>query len=165
MYKTAMAHLQTHQSALEDCHINTTQPSTFNSRSQHHNNMEYNSHHLLLPSSVVLCYMDASISPDGSSPQLRQAGIGIKFVNMQVQPPNAIYIKVIVKEVSSVVMAEAVALALAASTATNLGFMQVSFLTDSSQLYHFLSGSEQTHPPDWRMKIYTDQFHYSAAQI
>jgi hypothetical protein len=47
-------------------------------------------------------------------------------------PPNAIYIKAIVKEVSSVVMPEAAALALAASTATNLGFMQVSFLTDSS---------------------------------
>jgi ribonuclease HI len=115
--------------------------------SNHHNNMEYNSHHMLLPSSAVLCYMDAAISPNGPSPQLRQAGIGIKFVNMQVQPPNAIYIKAIVKEVSSVVMAEAAALALAASTATNLGFMQVSFLTDSSQLYHFLLGSEQSHPP------------------
>jgi hypothetical protein len=54
---------------------------------------------------------------------------------------------------------------LAASTATNLGFMQVSFLTDSSQLYHFLLGSDQTHPPDWRMKTYTDQFHCSAAQM
>jgi hypothetical protein len=77
--------------------------------------------------------MDASISPDVCSPQLRQEGIGIKLVNIQVQPANTICIKAIIKNVTSVLMEEAAALALAGSIATNMGFMQLSFFTASGE--------------------------------
>jgi hypothetical protein len=120
---------------------------------------------MLDPSTGVLCYTDASISPDVCSPRFRQAGIGIKFVNIQVQPANTICNKAIVKDVSSVLMAKAAALALAASIASNMGFMRVSFFTDSTQLLQFLFASDQTKPPDWRMKTYTQQFRTSVAQI
>jgi ribonuclease HI len=60
-------------------------------------------------------------------------------------------------------MAEVAALALAASIATNMGFMQVSFFTNSSQLLQFLSTPDQTNLPDWRMKTYTQQFQNSIA--
>jgi hypothetical protein len=116
------------------------------------------------PSSGVICYIDASISPDVYSPRLRQAGTGIKFVNLQVQPHNIIYIRAL-KDVSSVVMAEAAALAMAASIAIKFGFMLVSFLTDSSQLQQFLSAPDLNNPPDWRMLTYTQQYLSSTTQI
>jgi hypothetical protein len=116
------------------------------------------------PSSGVICYIDASISPDVYSPRLRQAGTGIKFVNLQVQPHNIIYIRAL-KDVSSVVMAEAAALAMAASIAIKFGFMLVSFLTDSSQLQQFLSASDLNNPPDWRMLTYTQQYLSRTAQF
>jgi hypothetical protein len=115
------------------------------------------------PSSGVICYTDASISPDVYSPRLRQVGTGIKFVNMQVQPHNIICITTLVKDVSSVVMVEAAALAMAASIALKFGFMQVSFLTDSSQLQQFLSAPDLNNPPDWRMSTYTQQYLSSTA--
>jgi ribonuclease HI len=72
---------------------------------------------------------------------------------------------VLVKDVSSVVMAEAAALAMAASIAIKFGFMQVSFLTDSSKLQQFLSTLDQNNPPDWRMLTYTQQYLSSTTQI
>jgi hypothetical protein len=117
------------------------------------------------PSSGVLCYTDASISLDICSPRLKQADIGIKFVNLQVQPHNIICIRVLVKDVSLVVMAEAAALAMAASIAIKFGFMRVSFLTDSSKLQQFLLALDQNNPPDWRMLTYTQQYLSSTTQI
>jgi hypothetical protein len=43
----------------------------------------------------------------------RDAGIGIFIVDTQVQPPHSIFIKAAMKNSSSVIMAEAAALALA----------------------------------------------------
>jgi hypothetical protein len=57
-----------------------------------------------------------------------------------------------------VVMAEASTLALAATIASNMGLMQVSFLSDCSQLHQFFLASDQANPPDGRMKTYTQQF-------
>jgi hypothetical protein len=64
----------------------------------------------------------------------------------------------IVKDVSFVVMAETAALALAATIASNMGLMQVSFLTDCSQLHQFFLALDQANPADWRMKTYIQQF-------
>jgi hypothetical protein len=56
-------------------------------------------------------------------------------------------------------MAEAAALALAARTANNLNFSNnVSFLSDSSQLVQFITSEDHSHPPDWRMKPFTQEF-------
>jgi hypothetical protein len=72
------------------------------------------SHQIPVPSTGVLCYTDvSSISLDSSSPQLRQAGIGINYVNKLVQLANTICVRATVKDISSVVMTEAAALALA----------------------------------------------------
>jgi ribonuclease HI len=72
---------------------------------------------------------------------------------------------VLVKDVCLVVMAEAAALAMAASIAIKFGFMQVSFLTDSSKLQQFLSTLDQNNPSDWRMLTYTQQYLSSTTQI
>jgi hypothetical protein len=70
------------------------------------------------------------------------------------------------KDASTVIMAEAAALALAASIATKMEYTQVSFLTDSSQLVAFLSAADHhTNPPDWRMKTYTQMFNNCAPSI
>lgn len=46
---------------------------------------------ILLPR--VRCYTDASITPDQPPQQLRLAGLGVFFVNTQVQPAQTIYIR------------------------------------------------------------------------
>jgi putative N-acetylmannosamine-6-phosphate epimerase len=43
----------------------------------------------------------------------RNAGIGVFIINTQVQPPQQVYIKATMKDFTSVLMAEAAALALA----------------------------------------------------
>lgn len=113
----------------------------------------------------IRCYTDASIIADAPSQPLRTAGIGIMFVNSQVSPVNVTYIKAIVHKVSSVVMAEAGALAIAARIAASLNYTDLSFLTDSSQLAHFISVPDHNHPPEWRMKIYTQDYDIYATTI
>jgi hypothetical protein len=49
-------------------------------------------------------------------------------------------------------MAEEATLALAATITSNMGLMQVSFLTDFSQLHQFFLALDQANPPDWIMK-------------
>jgi hypothetical protein len=174
VHKATAAHMQTHLSAWEEHHKCPAahhhnyssfahQPPTFNSTIPDHDNINHPFYQMHCPSSGVICYTDASISPDVYSPRLRQVGTGIKFVNMQVQPHNIICITTLVKDVSSVVMVEAAALAMAASIALKFGFMQVSFLTDSSQLQQFLSAPDLNNPPDWRMSTYTQQYLSSTA--
>jgi ribonuclease HI len=113
----------------------------------------------------ISCYIDAAILPDSPAIHLRKAGLGVRFVNMQGHPPNTIYIKVMLKDASTVIMAEAAALALAASIATKMEYTQVSFLTDSSQLVAFLSAADHTNPLDWQMKTYTQMFDNCAPSI
>jgi hypothetical protein len=68
---------------------------------------------------------------------------------------QTIYIKVIMKTTTSVLMVEAAALALTATITNSLGLQQVSSLSDNQQLVHFLNSPDQADPPDWRIKYYT----------
>lgn len=115
----------------------------------------------LLPG--IRCFVDASTTPDTSSQSPRKVGIGILFVNTQVQLVQTIYIKAIIQGACSVVMAEAAALAMAAMTANLLYFSNVCFLSDSSQFVQFINSEfinseDHNHPPDWCMKPYTQAF-------
>ena len=55
-------------------------------------------------------------------------------------------------------MTKAAALALAATLNDQLNFSNTTFLTDSQQLVRFLNAADQEHPPDWRIKSYTQLF-------
>jgi hypothetical protein len=91
-------------------------------------------------------YADASTTPDHPSLPPRTASLGVFFVNPQVQPMHTIYIKAFMTGVGSVLMAEAVALALAATVNDALNFNNTSFLSDCQQLVHFLNDKDQTNP-------------------
>jgi hypothetical protein len=112
---------------------------------------------IIEPSTCIICYTDASLAPDFPVQNLQEASSGIMFVNIQVHPSNTLYIKAIMKDVS-LVMAEPGALAVATRIANNMRYTQISFLTNNSQLVHFLSSSDYSHPLDWRMKTYTQVY-------
>jgi hypothetical protein len=65
----------------------------------------------------IRCFVDASTAPDQQPQTSRSAGIGIIFLNSQVQPEQKIQIKAIMTMTQSVIMAEAAALALAVKLA------------------------------------------------
>jgi hypothetical protein len=52
-------------------------------------------------------------------------------------------------------MAEAAALALASTINDRLNFNNTSFLSDCQQLVQFLNAIDQTNPPDWKIKFFT----------
>ena len=79
-------------------------------------------------------------------------------MNMQVQPPQHIYIKATMLESTSVLMAEAAALALAATVTERLHLQHTNFLTDNQELVLFLNASDHSNPPDWRIKHFTQLF-------
>lgn len=106
----------------------------------------------------IICYVDASTTPDHPTAQPRNAGICITFFNPQVQPALNVHIKAQMTESTSVLMAEAAALALAASISQALHFQDITFLSDCELLVKFLNSSDLSNPPDWRSKIYTQQF-------
>jgi hypothetical protein len=64
-------------------------------------------------------YIDASTEPDQGSLLPRKA-LGIFIINTQVQPHQNIYIKAALQHSTSVLMAEAAALALAAAVTAHL---------------------------------------------
>jgi ribonuclease HI len=113
-----------------------------------------------LPASLtgIRCYTDASTSSNLPSNLSRNAGIGIFIINNQVHPVQTIYIKAAMKGTSSVLMAEAAALALAATVTKHLDLQQVLFLSDNQQLVNFLNNPNPDDPPDWRIKYYTQTF-------
>jgi hypothetical protein len=80
----------------------------------------------------IRCFLDASTAPDQQPQTSQSAGIGIIFLNSQVQPEQKIQIKAIMTMTQSVIMAEAAALALAVKLAQNLHFGNISFLSDCS---------------------------------
>jgi len=88
----------------------------------------------------------------------RRAGIGVFIINMQVQPPQHIYIKATMLESTSVLMAEAAALALAATVTPHLHLKHTYFLSDCQELVSFLTDSDGAHPPNWRIKPFTQLF-------
>lgn len=106
----------------------------------------------------VRCYADASTPPDQLSLTPKMAGLGIFFVNTQVQLAQTIYIKAVMTSVDSVLMAEAAALALAATVNDRLNFNNTSFLSDCQQLVQFLNAADHSNPPDWKIKFFTQLF-------
>jgi hypothetical protein len=116
---------------------------------------------LLVPFPTLLqgirCYTDASTAPDLHTHGSRVAGLGVFFVNLQTTPPQSIYIKATMKTAFSVLMAEAAAMALAATLleSLQLHLQHATILSDNQQLVNFLNGSDLAHPPDWRIKPYT----------
>jgi hypothetical protein len=66
------------------------------------------------------CYTDASTLLDHTSRQPKRAGLGVFIINTEMHPPQNIYIKGVLSDSSSVLMAEATALALAAAVIPRL---------------------------------------------
>lgn len=106
----------------------------------------------------VRCYSDASTAPDLPTLSPRPASIGLFIINTQVNPVQTIYIKARMIGTTSVLMAEAAAIALAAVVTQRLNLQQVHFLSDNQQLVHFLNASDQANPPEWRVKPFTQMF-------
>ena len=94
----------------------------------------------------------------------RPAGIGIFIVNNNQQPPSTIYIRASMPSTTSVLMAEAAGLALAATMATTLHIRDPTFLSDNQQLVNFINANDHSSPPLWSIKNYTQTFfnHFSA---
>jgi hypothetical protein len=105
------------------------------------------------------CYKDASIMPDSPFQVPRRAGLGVFFLNTHPNRSSAIYIKATLNDSTSVIMAEATALALAAQIAFSLGIIINCpiFLSDNQQLVTFLNGRDHTHPPHWNIKRFITQ--------
>lgn len=116
--------------------------------------------HVTLPPLIpgTRCYTDASIHPDSPLQVPRKAGLGVFFLNTCPGESGTIYIKALVQRCTSVLMAEAAALALAARTALALGIQRPLFLSDNQRLVTFLSGNDHTHPPAWNIKSFTQSF-------
>jgi hypothetical protein len=81
--------------------------------------------------------------------------MGLFIINTQVQLAQTIYIKARMTGATSVLMAEAAAMALAAIITHHLKLQPIIFLSDNQQLVHFLNTPDQTNPPKWRIKHYT----------
>jgi hypothetical protein len=88
----------------------------------------------------------------------RRAGLGVFFLNTNPTGASAIYIKASMQDCTSVLMAEAVALALTAKIASTLGIESPIFLSDNQQLVTILNGSDHNHPPIWNIKSFTQSF-------
>lgn len=84
-------------------------------------------------------------------------------MNKLPQQVQTIYVKATMSAASSVLMAEAAALALAAIITEKIGLQRVNFLSDNQQLVNFLNAQDQTNPPEWRIKYYTQIFYNSTA--
>jgi hypothetical protein len=55
-------------------------------------------------------------------------------------------------------MAEAAALALAATVTAHIQIQRINFLSDNQELVNFFNSSDLSHPPDWRIKHMTQHF-------
>jgi len=60
---------------------------------------------------------------------------------------------------TSVLMAEAVAIALATIVTDRLNLQQIHFLSDNQQPVQFLNAVDQENPPDWRIKHFYSSVH------
>lgn len=110
------------------------------------------------------CYTDASTTPDRAFSHPREARLGIFIINTGMHPAQSIYIKAAIAHSASVLMAEAAALALAAVLTERLHIQNTSFLSDNQELVNFLNSSDQSTPPDWRIKNLTHKFNDSTRQ-
>jgi hypothetical protein len=60
--------------------------------------------------------------------------------------------------VDSVLLAEAAALALAATVNDRLSFNNTNYFSDCQELVQFLNAADQSNPPDWKIKYFTQLF-------
>jgi hypothetical protein len=90
----------------------------------------------------IRCYTNASTTHDNTSILPRNAGLGLFIINTQVQPAQTFYIKAKMTEATSVLMAEATAMALAAIITHRLNMQPIIFLSDNEQLVHFLNAPD-----------------------
>lgn len=104
------------------------------------------------------CYSDAAITPDQISTAPRRAGLGVFIINMLVHPPQTIFIKAEITRCTSVLMAEAAALALGAAITKCLQLQHINFLSDNLPLVSFFNARDRSNPPDWRIKHFTQHF-------
>jgi len=109
---------------------------------------------ILLPG--VKCYTDASIIPDTVNSNPRKAGIGIFILDPAHQ--SKFLIKAQINQITSVIMAEAASLTLAASIISLLHTNDTSLLTDSQLLVNFFNGNDLSSPPHWDIKPFTQRF-------
>jgi len=90
--------------------------------------------------------MDASTQPDLAVSLPREAGIGVFIINTQMSPPLSIFIKAVMQDSTSVLMAESTALSLAAVLLKTLELQDATLLFDNQQLVHFLNGADLSNP-------------------
>jgi hypothetical protein len=96
----------------------------------------------------LICYLDASLLPDNTQATPRLAGLGIFISNLQVPMYQSIHIQAHLQSCTSVLMAEAAALALAALITSSLNITGCTFLSYCEQLVHFINSVDQSNPPD-----------------
>lgn len=84
----------------------------------------------------------------------RYAGLGVFIINNQ----SAIYIKAMLRNSSSVLMAEVAALAVGAKIISALGIQHPFFLSDNQQVVNFFNGNHHDNPPQWKIKPFTQCF-------
>lgn len=109
------------------------------------------------------CFTYASIATDQTttSPHGAAAGLGVLIINPQTNRTQVITIQGSIDNVSSVIMAEAAAMALAARTARALALQQANYLTESQLLVNFFNSNSLSTPPDQRIKPLTQDFIHS----
>jgi len=101
------------------------------------------------------CFVDAATSPDDGTNCLRSAGIGIFLFSPSQK--LSLYIQAQIQQISSVIMAEAAALTLAARISKQLNLQEVSFLSDNEMLVNYLNGGHNRAEP-WSIKPFTAEF-------
>lgn len=69
-----------------------------------------------------------------------------------------VFLQAALTSTTSVLMAEAAALDLAAKMVSLLNIQWPSYLTDNQQLVTFFNGSDLSTPPDWAIKPFTQSF-------
>ena len=104
------------------------------------------------------CFVDASTQPDQDHQFIRPAGIGVFFIDVQAQPPTKIFIKARIEQVSSVLMAETAAAAVAVQLVHLLQAHNTCIFSNCQQLVLFLNQENTTHPPDWTIKPFTQAY-------
>ena len=100
-----------------------------------------------------MCYTDAATLPDNLTSGTSQAGLGVFIINTDENPPISIFVKALLQESSSVLMAESTALALATDLLNQIQCTRYTIF--NQHLVHFLNQSNLSNPPDWRIKPYS----------
>jgi len=101
------------------------------------------------------CYTNAATLPDNHTSGTIQAGLGVLIINTDENPPTSIFVKALLQESSSVLMAESAALALATDLLNQIQCTRYNIFSDNQQLVHFLNKSNLFNPPDCRIKPYS----------